>query len=166
MTYPFIPEGLIPLTVGEPRLGNNAIVEWVNISEAEMVWIDCFATVAAAAAVVCTPRKAYAAAGTGTAVLGFNVPIWAGLHAQGAALTLTRQTDAANYTTAATAGIHRVIFQIETSALGWEATVPSLGEYKYMSCTVAGLVADYVSCTFWVKPRYQSDTVASTRWIV
>ena len=166
MTYPFIPEGLIPLTVGEPRLGDNAIIEYVNVSEAQAVWIDCYATVAAAAAIVCTPLKAYAAAGTGAAVLGFNAPIWAGTAVAGAALTLERIADAANYTTAALAGVHRVIFQIETSGLGWEASDPSLGEYKYMSCTIDGLVADYVSCTFWVKPRYQSGTVASTRWIV
>jgi hypothetical protein len=166
MTYPFMPEGLIPLTVGEPRLGNSAITEYVNVSEAEMVWIDCFATVAAAAAIVCTPLKAYAAAGTGSAVLGFNCPIWAGTAVAGAALTLTQQTDAANYTTAATAGVHRVIFQIDPAALGKEASTPSLGDYKYMSCTVTGLVADYVACTFWVKPRYANDDPASTRWIV
>ena len=161
--YPFTPQGFIPLTMGEPRLGNSAITEWLNVSEAEMVWIDCFATVAAAAALVCTPNKAYAAAGTGTAVLGSNVPIWAGLHAAGAALTLTRQTDAANYTTAATAGIHRVIFEIDPAILGAHAT---LGDYKYLNCTVTGLVADYVACTFWVKPRYASKTIATTRWIV
>jgi len=163
MTYPFIPEGLIPITVGEPRLGNSAISEWINVSEAEMVWIDCYATVAAAAAIVCTPLKAYAAAGTGSAVLGFNAPIWAGTHVAGAALTLTAQTDAANFTTAATAGVHRVIFQIDVAALGKHAT---LGDYKYLSCTVTGLVADYVACTFWVKPRHQQKNPASTRWIV
>jgi len=160
---PFMPEGLIPLTVGEPRLGNSAITEYVNVSEAEMVWIDCYITAAAATSTVCTPLKAYAAAGTGSAVLGFNCPIWAGTHVAGAALTLARQTDAANFSTAATAGVHRVIFQIDPAALGKHAT---LGDYKYMSCTVTGLVADYVACTFWVKPRYQSDTIATTRWIV
>jgi len=164
--YPFMPQGLIPITVGEPRLGTTAITEWINVSEAEMVWLDFYATVAAAAAIVFTPRKAYAAAGTGTAVLGFNVPIWAGNAVAGAALTLTRQTDAANFTTAATAGVHRAIFQIDPTALGWEATVPSLGEYKYITGLITALVADYVCCTAWVKPRYVSDDVASTRWIV
>ena len=164
--YPFIPEGLIPIPVGGPSLGNTAVTEWINVSEAEMVWIFCNSTNAAATDNVITPLKAYAAAGTGSAVLGFNVPIYAGNAVAGAALTLTRQTDAANYTTAAAAGVHIVIFQIDPSALGWEATVPSLGEYKYLSCTCVGAVGDYQTVTAWVKPRYQSDTIATTRWIV
>ena len=164
--FPFMPEGLIPITVGPPGLGNTAITEYINISEAQAVWIDCFTTIAGATDTICTPRKAYAAAGTGTAVLGHNVPIWAGYAAAGAALTLTRQTDAANYTTAAAAGVHRVIFQIFPQSLGWEATVPSLGEYKYLSCTMVGEAADYQSVTIWVLPRYISDSVATTRYIV
>ena len=161
-----IPENVIPIPVGSPRLGNTAITEYINISEAQEIYIVCLITAAAATATVCTPLKAYTAAGGGSAVLGFNVPIYAGVAVAGAALTLARQADAANFTTAATAGVHEVVFKIDPQALGWEATVPSLGEYKYLSCTVTGLVADYVACTFYVVPRYQSDTIATTRWIV
>lgn len=161
-----IPEQVLPIPVGSPRLGNTAVTEWINVSEAQEIYVVCQMTVAAAAAVVCTPLKAYAAAGTGSAVLGFNVPIYAGVAVAGAAFTWTRQADAANYTTAATAGVHQVIFKIDPQALGWEATVPSLGEYKYLSCTVTGLVADYVTVAFFVVPRYQTDTLATTRWIV
>jgi len=161
-----IPENLIPIPVGSPRLGNTAITEYINVSEAQEVYIVILSTNTAAPDPACTPLKAYAAAGTGSAALGFNVPIYAGVAVAGAALTLTRQTDAANYTTDATAGVHEVIFKIDPTALGWEATVPSLGEYKYLSCTVDGDVADYVACTFYVVPRYQSDTIATTRWIV
>jgi hypothetical protein len=83
----------------------------------------------------------------------------------GTALTLTRQTDAANQATSGAAGIHRIIFEIDPSALGKEATVPSLGDYNYISILHDGLVADYTCCTVWVLPRYASDEVASTRWI-
>lgn len=163
---PFIPEQLFPIVVGSPRLGNTATTEYINVSEAQGLWIVIQATHVAATDTVCTPLKAYAAAGTGSAVLGFNVPIWAGVAAAGAALTLTRQTDAANYTTAATAGCHIVIFQIDTSALGREATVPSLGPYNYMSCTAVGDVGDYLSVTFWVMPRYTTQSPTSAAWIV
>jgi len=99
--------------------------------------------------------------------LGFNVPIWYGTIATaGLALTMARQTDAANFSTSGAAGIHRLIFEIDTSALGKEATVPSLGAYNYISITHDGLVADYTCCTVWVLPRYASDEVASTTWIV
>ena len=161
--YPFIPEGLIPIPVGGPSLGNTAVTEWINVSECEMVWIFCNSTNAGATDNVITPLKAYAAAGTGSAVLGFNVPIWAGVAVAGAALTLARQTDAANYTTAATAGVHEVIFQIDPAALGKHA---SLGDYKYLSCTSVGEAADYMSVVFFVKPRYASDSIATTRYIV
>ena len=163
---PFIPEKIFPIVVGSPRLGNTATTEYINVSEAQGLWIVVQATHAGATDTVCTPLKAYAAAGTGSAVLGFNVPIWAGYAAAGAALTLTRQTDAANYTTTAAAGCHIVIFMIDTAALGRETTVPSLGPYNYMSCTAVGEAADYLSVTFWVMPRYASDEIASTRWIV
>jgi hypothetical protein len=161
-----IPEGLIPIPVGSPRLGNTAITEYINVSEAQEVYIVVLSTNAAATDTVITPLKAYAAAGTGGTAITTAVPIYAGVAVAGAALTLTRQTDAVNYTTAATAGVHEVIFKIDPSTLGWEATVPSLGEYKYLSCTVGGDVADYMACTFYVVPRYQSDTIATTRWIV
>ena len=162
MNNAFIPEGLIPVPLAPPALGNTGITEWINVSEAQMVWLDCFMTVAGATITQCVPAKAYDAAGTGTAVLGFNTPIWAGYAAAGAALTLTRQTDAANYSAAAAAGVHRVIFMIEPAALGKHAT---LGQYNWLSIGMAGEAADYQSCTCWVLPRYQSDEIVTTRWI-
>ena len=159
----FIPEGIIPITMMPPQLGTTDTYDWINVGGAVKVWIDYYATITAATTITITPRKAYAAAGTGTAVLGFNVPIWYGTHAAGAANTLARQTDAANFATSGAAGVHRVIFEIETAALGKHAT---LGDYKYISILHDGLVADYTSCTVWVLPRYASDAVATTSWIV
>jgi hypothetical protein len=163
----FMPEGLIPLVMMPPQLGTTDTYDWINVGRAQKVWIDYYSTIAAATTTTVTPRKAYAAAGTGTAVLGFNVPIWYGTAtAAGLALTLTRQTDAANQATSGAAGIHRIIFEIEVSALGIEATVPSLGAYNYISITHDAVIADYTCCTVWVLPRYASDEVASTTWIV
>jgi hypothetical protein len=167
MTFqPYIPEGLIPIPVGGPSLGNTAITEWINVSEAQMVWIYCYATVAGATVTQCTPAKAYTAAGVGTAVLGFNVPIWYGHAAAGVAVTLGREADAAFFDMHATAGVHQCVFELNPANLGWEATVPSLGEYKYVSITMAGEAADYISCTFFVLPRYKSPTISTARWIV
>jgi len=163
--YPFIPEGLIPVPLGPPSLGDTAITEWVNIGGSQMAWIDCYATVAAATITQCVPAKAYDAAGASTAVLGFNVPIWYGYAAAGAALTLTRQTDAANFSMTAAAGVHRCIFMINPVALGREGSIPSLGSYSFITCTMAGEAADYISATVWVLPRYQSDEIVTTRWI-
>jgi hypothetical protein len=166
MSIPFMPQGLIPLTMGNPRLGNSAITEWLNVSQAQMVYIDVYQTTAAATATPIVVSKAYAAAGTGTTPVTVAMPIWAGTALAGAALTLTRQTDAVNFTTAATAGVWRVILQLDPINLGWEATVPSLGEYKYINVAVTGLVADYTAVTVWAWPRYQSESPASTSWIV
>ena len=161
--YPFIPEGMFPITIGPAALGDTAITEYINVSEAEMVWLVIQHTNVAATDQVITPLKAYTAAGGGSAVLGFDAPIWYGTAVAGLAITLARQTDAANFTTSALAGVHITIIQIDPAALGAHAT---LGDYKYLSCTTVGAVGDYAITTAWVKPRYQSDTIATTRWIV
>ncbi len=161
----FMPEGLIPLVIQPPETGTTNTADWINVGRAQKVWIDHFANVAAAAAYTITPAKAYDAAGASTAVLGFNAKIWYGHALAGAALVLARQTDAANFTTDATAGIHRVIFEIEVAALGREGSIPSLGQYSYLTCAENSLVADYICTTLWVLPRYQSDEVDSTTWI-
>lgn len=152
-----IPEALFPVSM-ENALGNGVSCDWVNAGKSEMAWIVIHAYVAAAAAVVCTPLKAYAAAGTGSTALTVNVPIWSSISIAGASAALTRQTDAVNYTTAATAGDHIIIFQIDPATLGYEATVPTLGAYKYLSATAVGLVADYVSVVCWLKPSYNAKT--------
>jgi len=148
-----IPEALFPVSM-ENSLGNGVTCDWINVGKSKMAWIVIHAYVAAAAAVVCTPLKAYAAAGTGGTALTVTVPIWAGINIAGASAALTRQTDALNYTTAATAGDHIIVFQIDPAYLGYEATVPSLGAYKYLGATVVGLVADYISVVCWLLPDY------------
>jgi hypothetical protein len=163
MTNVHIPESLIPLVMMPPQLGTTDTYDYINVGGAQKVWIDYFATIAAATTINVAPMKAYTAAGGGAAVLGFNVPIWYGtIAAAGSALTLARQTDAANLSTSGAAGIHRIIFEINPAALGKHAT---LGDYKYISILHNGLVADYTSCTVWVLPRYASDSIVSTSWI-
>ena len=164
MSYPFIPEGLFPITIGPAALGNTAVTEWINVSEANMAWIVVQTTIAAATATVVTPAKSPDAAGAGTAVLGYNAPIWYGTAAAGAAITLERQTDAANFTTTAVAGVHIVIFQIDPAHLGTAGA--ALGDYQYITCASVGLVADYQTVTAWVKPRYQQEEQSSAAWII
>ena len=163
----FMPEGLIPLVMMPPEHGTTDTYDYINVGRAQKVWIDYFSQIIAATTTTVAPMKAYTAAGGGAAVLGFNVPIWYGTAtAAGLALTLTRQTDAANQATSGAAGIHRIIFEIDTSALGQEASTPSLGKYNYISILHDAVVADFTSCTVWVLPRYASDEVTSTTWIV
>jgi hypothetical protein len=159
----FMPQGLIPLVMMPPQLGTTDTYDYINVGGAQKCWIDYFSTIAAATTTTVTPMKAYTAAGGGAAVLGFNAKIWYGtIVAAGSALTLARQTDAANFATSGAAGIHRIIFEIDIAALGRHAT---LGDYKYISILHDAVIADYTCCTVWVLPRYASDEVASTRWI-
>lgn len=147
-----IPEALFPVSM-EISLGNGTATDYVNVGKSEMAWIVVHAYVAAAAAIVLTPQKAYTAAGGGATALTVDVPIWSSIAVAGASAALTRQTDGVAYTTAATAGDHIVIFQIDPASLGAHAT---LGGYKYLGGTYVGLVADYVSVVCWLKPTYQS----------
>lgn len=160
-----IPEALFPNSM-EISLGNGVATDYINVGKAEMAWIVVHAYVAAAAAIVLTPQKAYAAAGTGATALTVNVPIWAGIKIAGASDALVRQTDGVAYTTAATAGDHIVVFQIDPATLGYEATVPSLGAYKYLGGTYVGLVGDYISVMCWLKPRYNSRVASQPSYIV
>ena len=160
-----IPEGLFPVSLGGPALGNGVTCDWVNLSLAEMAWIVVHTRIAGATDTICTPLKAYAAAGTGTTALTVNVPIWAGIITT-ASNKLTRQADGVAYTTAATAGDHIVIFQIDPATLGYEATVPSLGAYKYIGGTFVGEAADYTSVMCWILPRYASKVSTQQSYIV
>jgi hypothetical protein len=138
--------------VGAPRAGTTAIATYVNVKDFVAVDIVGVARVAAAAAIVWTPTKDYAAAGAGVpAVLGFNAPLWAGFALVNAHVHLVAQADAANYTTVATAGDHMVVFRIETSALGDSA---ANGPYLYLTCLCTALVADFVSVVFIGYPRH------------
>jgi hypothetical protein len=160
-----IPEALFPVSMAAPQLGNGITSDYINVSLAQMAWIVVHARVAANAAIVLTPLKAYAAAGTGATALTVAVPIWAGIITT-ASNVLTRQTDGVAYTTPATAGDHICIFQIDPATLGYEATVPSLGAYKYLGGTYVALVADYVGVTMWIKPRYDSKVANQPNYLV
>lgn len=161
-----IPESLYPVS-GEVSVGNAVACDYVNVGKAEMAWIVIHAVAAGATDFVCTPMRAYTAAGGGAAVIVNTVPIWYGITIAGVPTpVLTRvAVDAVNYTTGATAGDHIVIFQIDPAGLGYEATVPSLGAYKYINCLVVGEAADYVSVMFWIKPHYGSRPASMRSFI-
>lgn len=160
-----IPEVLFPLSMGGPALGNGVTCDWLNVAKCEMAWIVVHTRIAGATDTICTPLKAYAAAGTGSTALTVNVPIWAGIVTT-ASNVLTRQADGVAYTTPATAGDHIVIFQIDPATLGWEATVPSLGQYKYLSATTVGEAADYTSVVLWVRGTYEGKVANTENYLV
>ncbi len=148
----FIPENLVPLIVGAPRLGTTAISLYFDVRGFEKVWLIGQARVAAAAAITWTPMKDYAAMGAGTpAVLGYNAPNWAALGAVNTHIHLARQADAANYATAATAGDHICVFEIDPLRLGDSV---ANGPYLYVTMLCTALVADYVAVLGLGLPRY------------
>jgi len=160
-----IPEGLIPVPIGV-SLGNAFACDWVNVGLAEMAWIVVSGSKIAAASIVCTPQKAYAAAGTGATALTVNVPIWAGLTIAGVPTPkMTRQADAVNYTTAATAGVHTVVFQIDPASLGVEGSTPSLGPYNFIGGTYVSLVADALSVVCYMVPRYAGNPLYAPTYL-
>ena len=158
-----IPEGLIPVPIGV-SLGNAFACDWVNVGLAEMAWIVVSGSKIAAAAITCTPQKAYNAAGGGATALTVNVPIWAGLTIAGVPTPkMTRQTDALLYVTAATAGVHTVVFQIDPASLGVEAT--GLGPYNFIGGTYVSLVADALSVVCYMVPRYGGNPLTQPTYL-
>jgi hypothetical protein len=149
-----IPEALVPQSI-DISLGNTIACDWINVGKSQMCFIVVHAYIAAAAAIVCTPQKAYAAAGTGAAALTINVPIWYGIKIAGVDTPmLTRAADAVNYTSGATAGDHIIVFQIDPASLGAEGSTPSLGPYNFIGGTFVSLAGDYVSVMAYLVPRY------------
>ena len=160
-----IPERLIPVPIGV-SLGNAFACDWVNVGLAEMAWIVVSGSKIAAASIVATPQKAYNAAGGGATALTVNVPIWAGLTIAGVPTPkLTRAADGVVCTTAATAGVHTIVFQIDPATLGAEASVPSLGPYNFIGGTYVSLVADALSVVCYILPRYAGNPLYNPTYL-
>jgi len=160
-----IPEALNPQSI-DIGLGNGITCDWINVGLSEMCYIVVHAYVVGAFAVVCTPQKAYAAAGTGATALTVNVPIWAGIKIAGVDTPkLTREADGVAYSTDATIGDHVVVFQIDPASLGVEATVPSLGPYNFIGGTFVGAVGDYVSVMAYLVPRYGGNPLTQPSYL-
>lgn len=150
-----IPEGAFPVqgTTGCVTANGGVTLDNISLKNAQMVYMVFHITSGTGHAIAYTPLVGSAVATCATA-LPSNVEIWYG-DVTTAVTTLTKQTAAKSYTTAATAGLYSyLIFAIDPSVLG--------SSYDCLGGTVADAThADYlISCTYWIVPRYASKTAS------
>ena len=153
--YPFIPEGLYPVTGTVPIGTDNAVTcDNISLKDAEMVWIHVHLQQAVGFATVLTPLCGTAVASCVTA-LPEDVPIWYANTTTANSL-LIRQTDAKLFTVdvGVTGAIH-VIFQIDPA---------SLGANDCLGLTVAdsNQATDIISVVYWIKPAYGHKVADNT----
>lgn len=149
----FIPEGMFPVqgTTGCVTANGGLTLDNISLKDAQMVYMVFHITSGTGHAVAYTPLVGANVTTCATA-LPQNVEIWYG-DVTTAVTTLTKQTAAKSYTTAATAGLYSyLIFKINPAVLG--------SSYDCLGGTVGdGGHADYlISCTYWIVPRYASKT--------
>jgi hypothetical protein len=161
--YPFIPEGLFPVSLAAPETTNGGKTsDYISVKNAEMVWIVIHLTQAAGHATAFTIEKATDVAATGTTAITVTVPIWYG-NVTTSSTQLTRQTDAVSYTMGgAVTGSVFIIFEIDPATLG--STYDALCAKSANS----GQATNFWSVTAWIKPRFQSkmSTMSATEFIV
>jgi hypothetical protein len=111
-----LPEEVVMVQTLKPAAdaaGRNG--EGVSLKNALMAWVEVHIDQGNAATVLLTVEQCTAVAGTGNKAIP-AVPIWANQD-YGTGSPLTRQTDAANFTTSAAVKQKKVIFQIDPSVL-------------------------------------------------
>lgn len=149
----FIPEGAFPVqgTLGCVTGNGGITLDNISLKNAQMVYMVFHITSGTGHPIAYTPLVGTAVASCATA-LPSNVEIWYG-DVSTTVTTLTKQTAAKSYTTAATASLTSyLIFKIDPAVLG--------SSYDCLGGTVADAThADYlVSCTYWIVPRYANKT--------
>ncbi|MBE9509144.1 MAG: hypothetical protein IMY86_13990 [Chloroflexi bacterium] len=116
-----------------------------------MAWIVAYIDQGNAATIAITPNQATNVAAGGTKVISAT-QIWAN-EDLAATSVLTRQTDAANFTTSAAVKLKMVVFQINPDALdiagGFDCITLIFGSSNAGNITSAFLL---------VEPRYDSNT--------
>lgn len=157
-----LPEGAFPVqgTVGCVTANGGITLDNISMKNAQMVYMVFHITSGTGHAIAYTPLVGTAVATCATA-LPNNVEIWYG-DVSTTSTQLTKQTAAKLHTTAATAALTSyLIFVIDPAACG---------AYDCLGGTVADAThADYfVSCTYWIVPRYASkaSSMTATEYIV
>jgi len=157
-----IPEGAFPVqgTVGCVTANTGITLDNISMKNAQMVYMVFHITSGTGHPIAYTPLVGTVVATCATA-LPNAVEIWYG-DVSTTSTQLTKQTAAKLYTTAATASLTSyLIFKIDPAACG---------AYDCLGGTVADAThADYfVSCTYWIVPRYDSkvSSMTATEYIV
>ena len=151
-----MPENAFPVqgTVGCVTGNTGITLDNISLKNAQMVYMVFHITSGTGHPIAYTPLVGTSVATCATA-LPNAVEIWYG-DVSTTVTTLTKQTAAKLYTTAATASL--------TSYLIFVIDPASVGANDCLGGTVADAThADYfVSCTYWIVPRYASKTASRT----
>ena len=91
--------------------------DYVRISRSHKTFIVAVINQGNAATIALSISKATSAAGAGAATMSETVPIWSCADVE-TSNVLTRQTDAANFTTSAATTVKQVVFEVNPGALG------------------------------------------------
>ena len=157
MNYPFMPEGLFPVSAIKPTTTNGALVgDYISVKNAEMVWVVLHFTQAVGHATAITLERATAVAPTGSVAIANAVPIWYG-NVTTASTQLTAQTAAVSYAilVGVTGDIY-VIFEVDPASLG------TTYDCLTVKTAASAQVTNFVEATYWIKPKYQSKVASMT----
>lgn len=138
-----------------PQVGAAGAItsDTISCKYAQTVWIIVDIADSNGDALLLTPQRDLTVAAAASVVLANNVQIWSNVNT---ALTdtLVLQTDALNFTTAATATNKQVVFQIDPAGLG--------GAYDCLNLLTGAVAATTtISANFIVTPRYPQATPPS-----
>lgn len=135
-----IVQALTPATDAAGRTG-----AYISLKNVNRAWVVCNITQGNAATIQLDVKQASAIAGTGVKALENVVPIWANLDTA-TNDTLTRATDAVNYTTDAGVKNKVVVFQIDPQLLdingGFDCITIVTGASNVANITAAVYVLD------------------------
>lgn len=155
--HPFCPESILPQTLHAPATTNGGFTtRYVSLKTALKAFLIVHLKQAVAHATAFTPVQASAVAGTGSKALSANTRIWA----NDAILTgtaLTRQTDAKNFTVAATATDKTVVFEIDPADLDHVNGFDCIG----LTAANSSQATDFAAIELLIIPHYQDDAAAS-----
>jgi len=150
-----LPENLVPWPCLEPAAdAGGRTSAYQSLKDAVKAWIVVYMNQANAATVLLSPLQASAVAGTGSKAIS-ACRIWTKLDE--AAVTYTKQTEAATYTTDAATKKKVVIFEIDCAK-----TLDIAGGFDCIGIsTGASNAANITSALLLIQQRHQSATAQS-----
>lgn len=145
-----IPEGLLPIEAITPQVGAAITGDYVDLANADEVFVVVHIAQGNAATVAITIEQATVAAGTDSKAITNTVPIWSNLDCA-ASDTLVRRTDAVSYTTDAGVKHKLVIFQVKAASLD------RANGFRYVTVKTGASHADNLTSALYILGgrRYQ-----------
>jgi hypothetical protein len=145
-----LPENAYPVSLLKPAAdaGGRTSV-YISLKNAAKAWIVCYINQGNAATIALTPAQATAVAGTGTKVIT-ACRIFTNIDADTLDVPFARQTDAANFTTAAGVAVKIVIFEIDPTQC-----MDVAGGFDCIAITTgASNAANITSAFLFVQPHF------------